>query len=175
MTGEIRKITGYARPNHTLTETDREKNADATRAMVASLGGLLGMKASGIGFEQLSQLMEADPNDDLSGLRLMAERMVDDPFGTFDDYRDEQPISPDIARRWLIGTGRVSETATGELAAIDTDHLTLSGLAIATSADGGRLSEAYQSITDNPIPMTERVIAEMSWNITDRYSQPFEK
>ena len=160
----------YAERNFGLSSDERTDNESAVHAIVSSLGGLEGTIVSGLGFTQLSHIMEADPNDDLSGLRLLASRMdYSSGWSTEDNWRQEQPLDPTSVRQWLVGTGRVIESTDGTLTPLDTDHLTLSGLAIINSDIPVKLSEAYEGITDNPMPFKEKVLAEMSWNIIELY------
>ena len=165
-------MTDFAKRNIDLSTEQRKANEEATVAIVQTMGGLVGMKMRGVGFPDLSQVLEADADDDLSGLRLIASRMVyGNDWQVDDNWRHERPLHPEVARKWLLGTDRVMDTGDGVLLPIETSHLTLSGLAIVNSAEAMRLSDAYEGITNNPMPFTKELIAEMSWHIARTYSE----
>lgn len=171
------RVTGYAPRRGELNAEQREANESSVSALVSLMGGLPGMKVMGIGFEQLSYVLEADPDDDLSGLRMIAERMS---FGSQIGPRriiDEDWVDPQTARRWLLGTNRAKETPDGEIELLDSEkdvHINLAGLAIATSMHGGRLSEAYIHISDSPARIQRDFLADMSWRINETYADPDE-
>lgn len=161
----------YAPRNFDLTVDERDANAEGVKVIVGLFGGFAGTKAAGIGFAQLSHIMEADPGDDLSGLRMIADRMRYDYLP--EAYEDERSIDPGTARRWLLGTSRATETVDGELQILDSDHITLAGLAIASSEGvAGKLTDAYRRITDSPSPLSEDILRDMSWDIYSRYGEP---
>lgn len=147
-------------------------NEEAASALMSLLGGPVGMAESGVRLGDFTQILDADPSSDLSGLRFLASRMhtstvnpnSESPLGT-----EEQIIEPHIAQKWLIMTGRMHELPDGELIRTDIfDHLAEAALNIANGDTPGYITDEYYRVTDNPEPLPASFLFELGKRITDR-------
>jgi hypothetical protein len=88
------------------------------------------MRRQGLGVRDLIPLMDTDPRDDLSGLRLLADRM--NPVIWHEQPSPAEPeMTPQVAEHWLL-TSRRMKIRDGILILTDTDHVSKAGFRIAT-------------------------------------------
>ena len=156
-----------------LTPDQRKANEDAVSAMVSLLGGPIGMVDKGVKMMDLRPILEADPDDDLSGLRLFASRMVDGPsfVGSHPLPRGDEPeVFPEEASNWLVRSGRAVETD-DVLVMVDEkeDHLGKAALQIAGGTEPAYLTEAYDVATDSRSPLSPDVIKEIARNMVEEF------
>ena len=140
-------------------------------AFLSMQGGFDAYKASGGTFDYLLKIYEADPADDLSGLRIIADHMylgrpVDSPT-------DEPMLDPETARTWLLDSGQAVETESGLelLSQAQPDHIAIAGLAIALGKEPRYLSEAYATLPDHPVQLAELIVSEKAKIILETYQK----
>lgn len=142
------------------SETSKNNNRRAVVTLSQVLGGLDGLRDRGLGVKNLAVILHADPSDDLSGLRLLADRM--NPI-----LKHEQPspteklLEPVIARDWMIKTNRMKNHE-GILILTGTDHLSKAGFQISTSMHPRKLSEAYLEVSDSPIQILPQALSDIT-------------
>lgn len=142
-------------------------NESAVRAFLALNGGFEAYVVGGGKMLDLAPLLDANPDDDLSGLRSMGERM--DYSQAPARQHDEPLIEPAVAKEWILRTGRAIEFE-GELSlAEDCDHLGIAGLAIATGQEPRFLSEAYYDLPSRSTQLSQEAVATRAWNIAEKY------
>jgi hypothetical protein len=154
----------------------RRSNERAAVTFVNMMGGL-GAVYVRDAVHVATDILEADPNDDLSGLRTIADRsFMGQHFGD-EPQSEEMPdlavVSPEAARHWLIKQGRAEELPTGELRIINTDHMTQAGLWIAQQEDSVHFATAYRSMSPDS-PLTDDLISEAGAAISRSYIDDLE-
>jgi hypothetical protein len=158
-----------------LSKEGRASNDDAVAALVAMLGGAVGMTEKGIRLTDLIPILNADPDDDLSGLRLLAERGVGRESINLNSYKPVSEenifILPNEARHWLVSTGRVVEK-NGELEHQEPmDHLGHAALSIIGHQRGMYFYDAYREASNNRAPLSRAIINEIANHIIELYDQ----
>jgi len=133
-------------------------NERSALALIATFGGLNGLASMPKGtFLEVSRILRADPDDDLSGLRILADRMQ---FGV--DFilpvglREDEPIiDGDIARHFLLTTGRAYTTKDGNLVPKPKlDHLGYAALSISIHDQPESYTDMYELVTEGRIPLS---------------------
>lgn len=144
----------------------RGSNEDCVKTLVGLLGGPAGMMAQGVRLEDLARVLEADPTDDLQGLRMLAGRSSALSWSSVSpNSHDEEPLmSPRVAEWWLESTGRMVcgpeglEFPEGS----KPDHLTLAAYDIVQSGVSSHLSAVYARITTSTTTLAPSMIADVS-------------
>src|SRR3990167_7776587 len=142
MTGFEEKLKFAVQEDSPLTENER-----ATSALISLLGGLAGMQARGIHFTDFAKILHADPTDDLSGLRDIADALVPGRplFMTLSgtDESEEPIMTPEDAHRWLTQSSRATEhNGVLQLNEGEQNHITLAGYVIALGSENRYLSDS---------------------------------
>jgi hypothetical protein len=156
-----------------LSPEDRRANERAVRAFVSISGGFEGLLFNGTTFEHLAQILYADPADDLSGLRLMAERME---FGVDRAKSTEPVLTPDMAKFWLLrrGAREADEGLVLEGDPNNPNHLDIAALAIFNSGEPRALSDAYEEVTTSISPISPEIIVDLGHMIVGEYERQTE-
>lgn len=153
----------------------RKQNEDAVLALVTMLGGSAGMIADRIKLADLAPILDADPDDDLSGLRLIAERMSGAPYRESEPDEGREIIWPEEARHWLLTHDRAIEV-NGELQVLPAmDHMGWAALRIANSDGPESLIQAYREVTDNRAPLSNSIIRDLAKRIANGYEDSKEQ
>jgi hypothetical protein len=143
----------------------RKGNEEAVHALVSLLGGATSMVNRNIRLTSLVPVLNADPSDDLSGLRLLASRM------TYDSGLASMPgdvsclepyVYPEEAESWLLRTARVTKTQKGLVPTDDFDHLGEAALSIVHSDEPGLMTEAYDIATNNRSPLNPGMVKDIA-------------
>ena len=150
----------------------KRSNEQAALLFAGSLGGWGAVLASDAKHTVL-QILDSDPNDDLSGLREIAGRNFVRPFSNEQQgeaVSDLAVVSPQAARHWLLKQRRAKELPTGELRIIgeNKDHMTQAGLWIAQQEDCVDFVTAYRSMNPDS-PLTDKLVLEAGASITASY------
>lgn len=151
---------------------ERQANEDAVTAMVSMLGGITGMVDKGVRLTDLIPILDADPDDDLSGLRLIASRMTyDTGYSPAPVAQVELQVYPEEAKAWLVRTHRAQEVEEGLRLNDDVDHLGKAALMIACGDEPQLMTEAYDQATDNRSPLHPDMVKEIAQLMIDGYSE----
>ena len=133
--------------------TDRDENLKAAVTAVTLMGGIDVLHKKGLNLRLVAPLMDADIDDDLSGLRTFASRMGISGSPKKEPLPTEPLMEQHVAEWWMIKTGRAKEKD-GILMLTATDHVSMAGFRIATSMQPQRLSEAYYAVSTAEVPFT---------------------
>jgi hypothetical protein len=146
-----------------------DPNQEAASAFLSMFGGFEGYLASGGTMETLYAILEAGPEDDLSGLRAIAKSTVysHDRTGIKERKIDTEPyIDPQAAREWLLTQGRAEEKD-GRLVLLTPqdqkpEHWSVVGLSIVLSGVPQKISDVYRDLVGKDTPWTESIVIEMA-------------
>ncbi|MGZ6005271.1 MAG: hypothetical protein ACXWLH_03910 [Candidatus Saccharimonadales bacterium] len=159
-----------------FTGSDDEMKTEAIRGLVGLVGGVAGLLQNNISMAKLNIIREADLSDpgirgNLEFLAIVAARSRSSSALNHSHIKDYEPhITPDIAKRWLIDTGR-AKAIDDSLELLEEDknvHISIAALAIAHSTEQQLLSETYAQIGGDLSPS---MIADMSRNIVAKYTE----
>lgn len=169
--GEGKLGQGWAPKRENLTSEQRRSNEAAAKTLIALMGGFEGIIANGVSMKDLSWILEADPKDDISGLRSMSECLV--PSSGFEKRIpvDDVALEPHIARQFLLKTGRAI-VDNDVLMLVDddrTDHITLAGFAISQDIAPRTLVNAYQEVSTNGITIHPDTLNGIARSIVQDY------
>lgn len=148
-------------------------NEEAVRAMSDSDE----VKEQGHDLVEPAAILKADPGNDLSVSRLIAERMQPrgELSGVYSESGVDEPVatvvSPEVARQWLIDTKRAAETDNGLIWQDKKDHLGLAALAISKGSEPQVFAKAYNLATDNRGPLHPDIVEEIAQRIVSHYSE----
>lgn len=161
---------------NTLSPQETGDNEDAARALFSFVGGYTGYMTnlpSDTRLGDFSRILHADPEDDLSGLRLLASRMqygmTEAAPGPQSVASAERFIEPVIARWWLQASRRADIVDGTLLLRPKPDHLGLAAFTIANSETGADFYEAYASASDNRAPLSREVVTDIARSIVNGY------
>jgi hypothetical protein len=144
-----------------------DANQEAASAFLSMFGGFEGYLASGGTMETLYDILDADPKDDLSGLRDIARDTVyGHGLGERKAATEEPYIDPEAAREWLLAQGRAKEKD-GRLVLLTPkdqkpEHWSVVGLSIALSGVPQKISDVYRDIMGEDAPWSESTVIKMA-------------
>lgn len=156
-------------PRMRRTGAEREANEKAVVSLVALMGGPSVYRKQGLKLSDFHQILDADPNDDLSGLRLITERM-DPTLQHRQTLPDEPLLPPTIAMDWLVRGQRVRERE-GIVLLDAKDHVSKAGFRIATGMDPLKLSEVYKVTSDNIMQIEPWAVGDIAKEVVADYKK----
>ena len=145
------------------------------------MGGYDQFKARGHALTDLAGILEADPGDQLSGLRTIATGMYYSGGVSLrpsrEDLQEEPLIGPEIAKAWLLSDGLAIETEAGlELLPMTyPDHIAIAGLTIAIGDTPRLLSEVYAKVSQKGGQIADWLVAERAQGIVEPYQATTEQ
>ncbi len=160
---------------HPLERRRITDNESAALALISIMGGYDQFKAQGHTLTDLTGILNADPSDQLSGLRAIATGMQYSGGVSLrpsrEDSHEEAPIDPETAKTWLLTDGLAIETETGLelLPTAHPDHSAIAGLIIAVGGTSRLLSEVYADVSPEGGQIADWLVAKKAKGIIETH------